>query len=617
MGEVARTKEGLNIVDYKKWPGRMDLYPGEEVQSYLAVPMLSGSDQVVGVIAVSDDDKSRHFNDNDQRLLNLFAQQATVALRNAQLFEEARKRAEEAETIRKAGAVVVSNLNQEKAIDQILEQLAHVVPYDSASVLLYQKGILKIVGGHGFEDISPVLGLEINLDRNNPGAVVFLENQPRLIKDVPNEVPHFNQVSKNNHIIHSWLGVPLTIQKNPIGILSLDAHQPAQFTEEHSRLVSAFADQVAIALENARLYESALQSASRFETLYKLSQAISANIRSEQIYPAIHQATRELMETEFFSISLINEQEKTIYDVYMVDRGQAVELTTRPITQGLFGKVARDGKSLLFNTFDETAIAATGAVLIGDMNEDEISQSVMVVPLKIGSKLTGILSAQSYQRNAYTDTDLELLELLAANMAIAIENARLFSEVEALASTDPVTGLNNRRRLFELGEQEFNRSKRYGRPLSAIMLDLDHLKTVNDSFGHTVGDQVLIQIADNCRNGVRGVDVPCRYGGEEFMVLLPETEMEEAYAIAERLREFTELNPIETSVGLLPVTVSVGVATLDDTCSSLQELLDRADFAQYASKDDGRNRTTRWSPAIPPRKKDTGSLYLREENGRG
>jgi diguanylate cyclase (GGDEF)-like protein len=169
--------------------------------------------------------------------------------------------------------------------------------------------------------------------------------------------------------------------------------------------------------------------------------------------------------------------------------------------------------------------------------------------------------------------------------------------------------------LFELGEQEFNRSKRYGRPLSAVMLDIDHLKIVNDSFGHSVGDQVLIQFAENCRNGVRHVDVACRYGGEEFMILLPETEMEEAYAIAERLRDYTELNPMATNVGLLPVTVSVGVATLDDSCSALQELLDRADFAQYASKDNGRNRTTRWTPDILPRKKDTGSLYMREENG--
>jgi len=112
------------------------------------------------------------------------------------------------------------------------------------------------------------------------------------------------------------------------------------------RLVTAFADQVAIGLENARLYESAVQAASRFETLYKLSQVISANIRSEEIYPAIHEATSELMDTEFFSISLVNEKAGLIEDVYMVDRGEPVPLSSRPLGQGLFGKVLATGHAL-------------------------------------------------------------------------------------------------------------------------------------------------------------------------------------------------------------------------------------------------------------------------------
>ena len=276
MGRVAQTKKPLTVMDYSHWSGRMASYENQRLYSGLAVPMLAGSGELMGVLTVGYIQREHKFSENDIRLLNLFAQQATVALRNARLFEEARRRAEEAETIRKAGAVVVSTLNQEKAIDLILEQLAQVVPYDSASVLLYKKGALQIVGGHGFKDIQPVLGLEISLDRSNPGAVVFLDNEPGMLTNIPEEAPQFNQVSQNNHIIHSWLGVPLKIQNHPIGILSLDGHKAGLFNKEHERLVIAFADQVAIALENARLYEGALQSASRFETLYKLSQVISA-----------------------------------------------------------------------------------------------------------------------------------------------------------------------------------------------------------------------------------------------------------------------------------------------------------------------------------------------------
>ncbi len=612
IGRVAETRQPLVLSDYLSWKAKQKDDKDETPLIGLAVPMLAGDNELLGVIGVGDNNPNRAFTDNDIRLLNLFAQQATIALRNAQLFADAKRRAEEAETLRKAGAVVVSSLNQEEAIRLILEQLAHVVPYDSASVLLHKKGVLKIVGGHGFKDANPVLGMEVSLDRSNPGAIVFLDNKPYLIGNIPEEAPNFNQITNYSNIIRSWLGVPLTIHNKPIGILSLDAHNLNQFTEEHARLVTAFADQVAIALENSRLYENALQAATRNETLYKLSQIISSNIRSEEIYPAIHKATTELMETEFFCISLVNEKQDTIDDVYIADREEPIELSSRPISQGLFGKVLREGKSVLYNTFDESMIAATGAILTGNLEENEISQSILIVPLKIGSKLIGVLSAQSYQQYAYTEADLEMLELLGANVAIALENARLFGEVQELAITDPVTGLFNRRRFLELAGQEFNRSIRYERSLSAIMLDIDHFKVVNDTFGHTIGDQVLIELAKICQTGVRQVDVLARYGGEEFIVLLPETNAQEASVIAERLRANTESTSFTTSAGPLHITISLGVAEVDKSCESLNELVDRADFAQYASKDAGRNRVTCWSPDIKQRAKDTGVLRLRK-----
>jgi GAF domain-containing protein len=265
MGISAQSRQPLSITDYREWPNRLNTFDVEEVASFMAAPMLAGGNELLGVIGVGDK-KRRIFSDNDIRLMSLFAQQATVALRNARLYEAARRAAEEAETIRKAGAVVVSTLNQDKALRLILEQLAQVVPYDSASVLLRRKESLQIVGGRGFKNRSAVVGIELSLDRINPGARVYLDNKPLLIKDIPAEVPHFNMLGKRS-IIRSWLGVPLTIQGKPIGILSLDSLTYAAFNEESARLVSAFADQVAIALENSRLYENAVQAAGRFETL--------------------------------------------------------------------------------------------------------------------------------------------------------------------------------------------------------------------------------------------------------------------------------------------------------------------------------------------------------------
>jgi diguanylate cyclase (GGDEF)-like protein len=428
---------------------------------------------------------------------------------------------------------------------------------------------------------------------------------------VQKEIPSVSEHAEQKQIIRSWLGVPLTIHNQPIGILSLDAQKPDQFTEEHARLVTAFADQVAIALENSRLYEQAIQAATRNETLYKLSQTISANIRSDEIYAAIHQATTKLMDTEFFCISLINEKEQVVEDMYIFDGKDPIELSSRPLGEGIFGRVIAEGKSVRFNEFDESMIVSTGAVLTGNIQREYISQSIMVVPLKIGSKSIGVLSVQSYQSNAYSESDLEMLELLGANAAIALENARLFSEVQELAITDPVTGLYNRRKFLELAEQEFNRSIRYEHHLSAIMLDIDNFKIVNDTYGHSVGDQVLIQLADVCQAAIRQVDFLARFGGEEFMVLLPETDVNEAAIMAERLRSRTEAYQFKTAPADIKITISLGVAELDKTCTSLNELLDRADFAQYSSKAYGKNRVTNWSPSIAQRSKETGILQLR------
>ena len=167
-------------------------------------------------------------------------------------------------------------------------------------------------------------------------------------------------------------------------------------------------------------------------------------------------------------------------------------------------------------------------------------------------------------------------------------NARLFQQVRALADTDPLTELLNRRRFSELAEVEFDRAKRHSTPIAVIMLDIDHFKQVNDTYGHVVGDQVLKAIAERLR-AVRVSDILARYGGEELVVLCPETNAREAKRLAERLRLALHENAIETTEGPLPMTASIGVATLERGVENLDALIDRADQALYAAKSAGRN----------------------------
>jgi diguanylate cyclase (GGDEF)-like protein/PAS domain S-box-containing protein len=218
------------------------------------------------------------------------------------------------------------------------------------------------------------------------------------------------------------------------------------------------------------------------------------------------------------------------------------------------------------------------------------ARSLVAAPLMVREDCFGSLALVSPETGAFSEVDLRLLEAFAAAASAAIQNARLYSKVQQLSMTDALTGLYNRRGLNVVGGQEIERTRRFNSPLAAVMLDLDHFKEINDAYGHTVGDEVLRALAERLLQMVRRLDVLCRYGGEEFALLLPENDLASAYEVAERIRAWFEANPIETSAGLLAVTISAGVADTSDCLLELETLLECADQALYRAKDLGRNR---------------------------
>jgi diguanylate cyclase (GGDEF)-like protein/PAS domain S-box-containing protein len=167
---------------------------------------------------------------------------------------------------------------------------------------------------------------------------------------------------------------------------------------------------------------------------------------------------------------------------------------------------------------------------------------------------------------------------------------RLQQELQLMASTDPLTGLLNRRRFLEQAEAEFLRSQRYQHELAAVMLDIDHFKAINDSHGHFVGDQVLTAMSRATENLLRGTDIIGRWGGEEFVILMPETPLAGAAILAERLREVLARLCVDTAARPLRFTVSAGVAARGGPDASITDILQRADSALYAAKQRGRNR---------------------------
>ncbi len=205
--------------------------------------------------------------------------------------------------------------------------------------------------------------------------------------------------------------------------------------------------------------------------------------------------------------------------------------------------------------------------------------------------VTGFINLDSATPGYFSEENAGRLQTFAMYAAIAIDKARLYEEAQRLAITDDLTGLNNRRHLLQLAEHEFERSQRYQRPLSAIMLDLDHFKNINDTYGHPIGDQALRALAHSCRHHLRSVDILGRYGGEEFLALLPETGCEAAVEAAERIRKQVESQVLSSERGPVYFTISLGVATAENYAGfSLENLIKNADDALYEAKRTGRNR---------------------------
>jgi diguanylate cyclase (GGDEF)-like protein len=218
------------------------------------------------------------------------------------------------------------------------------------------------------------------------------------------------------------------------------------------------------------------------------------------------------------------------------------------------------------------------------------ARSIASAPLKSKGQVFGFLNLESSQAGFYEQKHAERLQAFADQAAVAIENARLYAEVQQNAITDELTTIYNRRGLFELGKREVERAHRYGRCLSAIMIDCDKFKDINDKYTHSVGDQVLRILADRMKNCIREVDILGRYGGDEFAILLPETDLTNALPVAERLRMAVCGRAIETSAGYLPLSISVGVAEICADAITFEGLLEKADNAMFQAKAKGKNR---------------------------
>ncbi len=385
--------------------------------------------------------------------------------------------------------------------------------------------------------------------------------------------------------VPAFCGVPLLERSGALlGALVADREEP--FTPGDQRVLEALAAEVTRAIEAERLLGAVRrekeEKARFFRALEELNKTTTV---SQAAATAVAQARRMCPALDLCAVTLADDRR---HRVMAVDGDAAATLRELSFADnaGLVSNVVKLGAPLpgrALGAMDRVVIFDNGTVVRG-------LAALKIFPLRAGETTVGTLVCGSRKADALPETAQRELSMLALQAAEALVRTRLYEQMERLATTDGLTGLLNRRTFNAELDKRLREAQRYRRPLSLLLLDVDHFKRVNDTHGHPAGDSVLRGVARLAGKQARETDLVARYGGEEMALVLPETDAGGATVIAERIRAAVAAASHATEQGAIKVTISIGVATWPGAGEDPEALIASADKALYRAKQSGRNR---------------------------
>jgi len=494
FNEMIRTGQGILVGDVRQDP-RFPVFEAPRL-SWLGMPLIS-KNQVIGVLAL-EKWQAYYYTREHVQVGTTFSSQAAVALENARLFEESISRATELDErsqrlalLNRFSSALSGLLDDGKILQLTAQELLEALLAPRVSVVTFERG-----GATWKYDLPKT---KSKLPLILPDAPLFSRLQESLGVFTTDSVSTESDLGPLRSFLgegtRSLLVLPLVSGANLRALIFIHQNESIRFSLTEIELARTLTNQASIALENARLYQSTLLTAERFAILNQASYDVGANLDAEQIYAAVHRAAERLMPVESFVISLLDAEHDEIVGAYLVDDRVRASITRIPRGQGLSGQVISSGEALLLHGSE--SIDALGGVAYG---RKETPQSILAVPMTISGRTIGMLSAQSYQANMYTQDDLQILSTLANQAAVAIQNGRLFDETQRLA--------------FELEERVVERTAQLQREqqntetLLRILtevsssLDLDRalnrtLSLLNDAVGAEQGTIMLLNQEDN------------------------------------------------------------------------------------------------------------------------
>jgi diguanylate cyclase (GGDEF)-like protein len=473
-----------------------------------------------------------------------------------------------------AGQAVLSTFDLDEVLQRILTIAHDYFHLRNVAILLLDsnKHLLCVRSQIGWDEGQDQVRLTLGEGLTGFAAA---KKQPVYSPDVSKDARYFCSAKSTR----SELAIPLMVRDEVVGVLDCQSDRLDHFDKETIDLLTLFSTQASMALQNARLYSLERGRARQLEAINAIAKQTTAVLDLEELLNRVCGQIQQAFQVSHVSLFLHEDQD-------LVLRAHHGMLTLRIPEGGRFPASAEPWVRVL-----STNATLTEKDLLHAPDTMKFyleSAARMCIPLVSFGQTLGVLTLDSTEPDAFRDADLQPLESVADICATAIQNAHYVDRVKQLAYLDGLTGIFNRR-FFELRiMEEIERARRYGMGMAVIMADIDQFKRLNDEFGHLLGDEVLRQVSSLFHQQLRKIDVVCRYGGEEFGILLTQTHTQHALSVAEKLRKTVETWQFPGVPST--VTISAGAAAFPDHGTTRDELVRAADTGLYAAKQEGRNR---------------------------
>lgn len=566
----------------------------------VVVISLQAKEQALGLLLLGTPD-SRRFTPAELRLLLALGHQIGMAVENSYLIQQTSRRSEELHVLNEIGRALSSTLNKEELLTKIWEELQRLFDVDNLYLAEPDPG-----RDHIRFELETIKGAR-QPKRSRPAGnhlteYILRTRQPVLIRD--NYLAEVRKLGVDPiRTLGSFCGVPLVAYDHAIGALGIFSDNERVFDEGHMELLRVLASEASIAIENARLFQEQKTKARHLSLLNLISRDAIATLNPDEVLNKIAGQLEHGLTYDYIGIAQLDytTRELTIAAEGGTRRGLMGKRL--PLDLGLIGQVARTGKA---GTFRASAGAQSAAKPV--LPE---SQAAMALPIFYGEHLHGVLYVETLERIEFTEEEALLLRTLADLIAGALHNALSFQKAQEQAITDGLTGVKTHRFFMEALSSEWKRSSRAGRSFALVLMDLDRFKFVNDFYGHLEGDLVLQRVGQILESNCRRSDVVARYGGDEFVILMPETSIEQARQLSSKLRGWVAADPLLREKN---ISASFGIASYPLHGSSPQELIQVADASMYLSKHQGGN-TVSTADHVDPKearrwKRDVLEAYL-------